>query len=85
MAVIFNAGINTQTVALTTLPDQLIEGDEELRATLIVSTNNVDTGRIDITIAEATVTITEDIGMSTCHITQYSSTVYIGIAMVYPH
>lgn len=63
MAVIFNAGINTQTVALTTLSDQLIEGDEELRATLVASTNNIDAGRIDITVSEATVTITEDIGM----------------------
>ena len=63
MSVIFMPGVNIRTVTLTTLPDVPVEGDEDLMATLTVSTNNIDSGRIDVAVSDASVTITENIGM----------------------
>ena len=60
-SVIFLSGVTSQTVPLTTLLDELVEGDESLRAQLTVSPDNVDISRIELTVSQATVTITEEI------------------------
>ena len=51
--VVFNPGVSTQTVTLTTLSDALSEGDEDLNATI-----TADSG-IGVFAPEASVTITE--------------------------
>ena len=61
--VIFSPGATTQSVTLTTLSDMPAEGVETLGVTLTVSDNNIDPSRIEIVVSQATVTITEDIGM----------------------
>ena len=63
--VIFQPGGSSQaTVTLVSLSDELTEGDETLTAVLTVSSNNIDTSRIDLLVPVATVTITEEIGNS---------------------
>ena len=59
--VVFNPGVSTQTVTLTTLSDALSEGDEDLTATITVA---ADSG-IGVFAPEASVTITES-GMFPC-------------------
>ena len=51
--VVFNPGVSTQTVTLTTLPDAQTEGDEDLTVTITAESG------IDVYYPEATVTITE--------------------------
>ena len=63
VSVIFSPGVSSQTVTLTTLSDLPAEGDEDLRARLTVSSNNIDSSRVDIVVPEAQVTIAEEIGM----------------------
>ena len=53
--VVFNPGVSTQTVTLTTLSDAETEGDEDLTAGIAVP---ADSG-IGVFAPEATVTITE--------------------------
>ena len=53
--VVFNPGVTTQTVTLTTLSDAETEGDEDLTAGIAVA---ADSG-IGVFAPEATVTITE--------------------------
>lgn len=63
--VIFQPGGSSQaTVTLVSLSDVLTEGDETLTAVLTVSSNNIDTSRIDLLVPVATVIITEKIGNS---------------------
>ena len=49
----FNPGVSTQTVTLTTLPDALPEGDEDLNATITADSSIV------VFAPEASVTVTE--------------------------
>ena len=56
-SVIFIPGVSSQTVTLSTLQDVILEEDETLIARLTVSSNNIDTSRIDLVGSEATVTI----------------------------
>ena len=53
--VVFNPGVSSQTVTLTTLSDAETEGDEDLTARIAVG---ADSG-IGVFAPEATVTITE--------------------------
>ena len=52
---VFNPGVSTQTVTLTTLSDAQTEGDEDLTVTITVA---ADSG-ISVFAPEASVTITE--------------------------
>ena len=79
-SVIFTPGVSSQTVTLSTLQDAILEEDETLIAQLTVSSNNIDTSRIDLVVSEATVTIVEETGMSStsyaqnlCRMALYSS------------
>ena len=62
MSVVFNPGVFTQMVTLTTLSDTPIEGDQYLFA--VLSTTD---SRVNLSPAVANVTITEE-GMSHVHI-----------------
>ena len=50
-------------VSLVTLSDTPVEGDETLSADLSPSPTNIDSSRINIIVPQATVTITEEIGI----------------------
>lgn len=59
-SIIFLPGVTSQTVTLQTLRDELVEGDETLSVRLTHSPDNVDNRRVELTVPEATVTITEE-------------------------
>ena len=63
VSIIFLPGNPVRSVTLTTLSDEVIEGEETLIARLRDGPDNVDISRIEVDVTDAIVTITEDTGM----------------------